>query len=71
MAAQMPPQAPQQYPQMSYAQIAVTLLLIGAVILSIGVFALAFVPDEIAIQIPILLRIVFPWVLKSQVTRLG
>jgi hypothetical protein len=45
----MPAQNMQQYPGPSYSAIAVVLLMFGAIILSCGVFALAFVPDEIEV----------------------
>jgi hypothetical protein len=39
----------QQYPQPNLSSIAVTLLFVGVIFLSCGVFAMAFVPDEITI----------------------
>ena len=48
--SQAPPQYPGQYPQTDYANIAVTLLIVGAMVLCIGIIALAFVPDEIEVE---------------------
>ncbi len=44
-----PTQNVQQYPPPNLSAIAVTLLFVGVIFLSCGVFAMAFVPDEITI----------------------
>ena len=48
--SQVPMQPPGQYPQTDYANIAVTLLIVGTTVLCIGIIALAFVPDEIEVE---------------------
>ena len=44
-----PVQGMQQYPPPNLSALAVTLLFVGVIFLSCGVFAMAFVPDEITI----------------------
>ncbi len=47
--AYVPAQNIQQYPPPNLSSVAVTMLFVGVIFLACGVFAMAFVPDEITI----------------------